>query len=80
MNYHELREWIDTIPFSPFRITATNGRTFDITNPTLIWPGKYTVMIGLPDNPGEPDIPARHITLAMLHIVTVDPLETAAAS
>jgi hypothetical protein len=74
MNYQELREWIDAEPFTPFRLTATNGRAFDITSPALIWPGRHTVLIGIPDNPAEPDVPGSHVTLSMLHIVTIDPL------
>ena len=80
MNYHELREWVDAEPFQPFRLYTTDGRSFDITSPNMIWPGRHTVLIGLPDNPAEPDVPARHITLAMLHIVSAEPIPAASAA
>jgi hypothetical protein len=74
MNYYDLRGWVDANPFVPFRIVVTDGRAFDITSRNMLWPGRVTAMIGLPDNPAEPDVPARHVTVSMLHIIRVEPL------
>ena len=30
-------------------------------------------MVGLPDDSAEPDVPARHVSVSMLHIVRVEP-------
>jgi hypothetical protein len=73
MNYRDLRGWIDAEPFVPFRLVMTDGRGFEITSPNMLWPGRDTAMIGLPDR-AEPDMPAGHITVSMLHIIRVEPL------
>lgn len=80
MSYDQLKEWLDAGPFAPFRIYTTDGRYFDIHSPSMLWPGKYSAMIGLPDNPGEPDVPAKHISLTMLHIVSVEPIQSSTAA
>jgi len=58
MSYRELRGWIDAEPFVPFRVVMTDGRAFEITSPNMLWPGRDTAMVGLPDNPSEPDVPS----------------------
>ena len=52
----------------------TDGRTLEVKHPNLLWPARSTAMLGLPDNPAEPDVPARHVTLSMLHILRIEPL------
>ena len=80
MSYDQLREWLDARPFAPIRITTTDGRRFDVHSPSMLWPGKYSAMIGVPDNPNEPDVPAKHISLTMLHIVSVEPIPSSKAA
>lgn len=74
MDYQTVREWIDAEPFEPFRLVRTDGRFFDIRHPNLIWPARANVLVGLPDDPSEPDVPARPCTVAMIHIVRIEPL------
>jgi hypothetical protein len=73
VNYRDLRGWIDAEPFVPFRIVMTDGRAFEVTAPSMLWPGRDTAMVGLPDNPAEPDVPGRHVTVSMLHIIRIEP-------
>jgi hypothetical protein len=80
MSYDQLKERLDARPFAPFRIVTTDGRYFDIKSPSMLWPGRYSAMIGLPDNPNEPDVPAKHISLTMLHIVSVEPIQPSTAA
>lgn len=80
MSYDQLKEWLDAEPFSPFRIYTTDGRHFDIMSPSMFWPGKYSAMIGIPETPEEADVPAKHISLTMLHIVTVEPIPASSAA
>jgi hypothetical protein len=74
MNYRELRGWIDAEPFVAFRIVMTDGRAFEIKSPNMLWPGRETALVGLPDNPSEPDVPAAHVSVSLLHIIRVEPL------
>lgn len=76
MDYQTLREWIDAEPFTPFRLVMTDGREFAIHHPNMLWPARTNVLVGIPGNSAEPDIPDRHATVAMLHIVRVEPLDT----
>lgn len=73
MNYRELRGWVDAEPFVPFRIVMTDGRAFEVRSPNLLWPGRDTALVGLPDNPAEPDVPGHHVSVTMLHIIRVEP-------
>lgn len=76
MDYQTLREWIDADPFTPFRIMMTDGRAIEVHHPSLLWPGRNTAMLGIPDNPAEPEVPSRRVTLSMLQILRVEPLGT----
>jgi hypothetical protein len=80
MTYDDMMGWRNPNPFQPFRLVTTDGATFDINHPTLIWPGGRSVMIGVPYDADRPDIPGRHITVSMLHVVRVEPLAETAAS
>lgn len=74
MDYRDLIQWVEAEPFAPFRLVLTDGRMFDIRDRHMLWPGRRSARIGIPDDPAEPDVPGRHITVAMLHIVRVEPL------
>jgi hypothetical protein len=78
--FRSTKKWLDARPFAPFRIYTTDGRFFDIHSPFMLWPGKYLTMIGVPENPNEPDVPAKHISLTMLHFVSVEPTPTNSAA
>jgi hypothetical protein len=64
-------------PFVPFRITLTEGTTYEIRHPELCMAGRRSAVIGLPV-PGDPDrLFDRSVTVDLLHIVQIEPLETA---
>lgn len=64
-------------PFEPFRVVLTDGATYEIRHPDMILPTRRTVTIGIPAGPGQ-EIAERSITAAMIHVVRVEPMETAA--
>lgn len=80
MHYRDLMEWVDADPFVPFRLRLSDGRPIEIHHPNLIWPGRRTAMIGIPDDPKEPDVPATHQTLGLMHIVSIEPLTATTAA
>lgn len=80
MTYQDLMEWVESDPFVPFRLHLTDGRFLEIQHASLIWPGKRTVMVGYPDDPTEPEIPARHKTIDLVHIVSIEPLSLSPTS
>jgi hypothetical protein len=77
MDPQTVQEWMQANPYQPFRVVMTDGRTFDITDPRLIMPGRSTLLIGIQD-PNEPaGVFGRFISTAMIHIVRIEPLATA---
>lgn len=47
MTPESLREMLRRQPFVPFRLFVSDGRSFDITKPHLVFPGANMVMIGI---------------------------------
>lgn len=74
MNVDEIDIWCKNNPFVPFRLTVTDGRTFDITDSSQIWLGKWNALVIVPD-PLKPDRYKAHATLALLHVTSIEPLQ-----
>jgi hypothetical protein len=64
-------------PFRPVRIIASEGLSYDVYHPDLIWVGWSDVQIGFasPDHPTSYD---RTVRIAMSHIVALEDLPTQA--
>ncbi len=72
MRYEDMREMLDERPFKPFRIFMSDGKTFDIRHPELVFLLRSRLMVGIPtDDPNVPDH-AQHC--ALLHIVRIQEL------
>ena len=79
MPLEDLLDWIKADPFTPFRLRLTNGQVYDIHSPSMIWPGRQSVLIGFP-NPTDPFVYDRHVTIGLLHINSIEPLVTPPAA
>jgi hypothetical protein len=78
MEPQELLAVLRERPFRPFRISLTDGRTLDIAHPELVLPGQRSAVIGLLA-PGQTEpLYERRITVDLLHIVSLEPLQTPA--
>ncbi len=77
MNQEDLRDLLRTRPFQPFRMHLTDGTSYDIRHPDMALTTRRTVIVGVG---GQPDqgLPERAVTVALIHIVRVEPLETPA--
>jgi hypothetical protein len=70
-----LRNFLDKRPFQPFRITLTDGRSYEVRHPELLMVGRSVVVIGLPA-PEEPEpLFDRFVTVSLIHIMQIEPLE-----
>lgn len=68
----DLREFIKREPFHPFRITLTDGRTYDIRHPELAMVGRSAVILGIMA-PGEIEpVYDRAVTVSLLHIMQAE--------
>ncbi len=64
-------------PFSPFRITDSADRTYDIRSPDMILVGAGSITIGVP-TPANSAIYEYTVLLSLLHVVKIEPLEVPA--
>jgi hypothetical protein len=80
MRPQDVRDHLRKRPFEPFRLTLTDGRTYDVLHPDLAMVGQSTVAVGL----ARPDAPelvyVRLVTVALLHIVQIEPIVPSSAS
>ena len=76
MGTNDLREYVKRQPFQPFRLTLTDGRTYEVHHPELAMVGHGTVAIGLP-RPGDAEpIYDRLVTVSLLHVMQVEALDS----
>ena len=60
-------------PFRPFRITLTDGRSYEIRHPELVAVGRSTIFLGFPA-PDDPEpVYDRYAIISLLHIMQVEP-------
>lgn len=72
----ELASAVRRRPFVPFRITLTEGSTYEVRHPELCMAGRRSAIIGLAPA-DDPDLLfERSVTVDLLHIVKLEPLET----
>ena len=71
----ELLTLIRERPFQPFRIALTDGRTFEVRHPELVMPSRRSAVIGLPAQGETEPFYDRRITVDLLHIVSVEPIQ-----
>ncbi len=76
MRPEDVREFLRRRPFQPFRLTLTDGRTYDVMHPELAIVGRSWVEVGLA-RPGDPEnIAERLISVSLLHIMQIEPMES----
>ena len=75
----DIREKLGQRPFVPFRIVLSDGAACEVRHPELLLLGKRSVVIGLTGNPAD-TLYDRYVTVALLHITRLEPLDTSAVS
>ncbi len=80
MSSDDLLQRIRERPFHPFVVVTTDGTKYDVRHPEMLMPGRRTVTIGLPDDPGTP-VYDRQVIVSMLHVQRLElpPTQTPAA-
>ncbi|MEX2305996.1 MAG: hypothetical protein WD738_00275 [Pirellulales bacterium] len=77
MRSEDIKELVQREPFRPFRITLTDGRTYDVRHPEMAMVGRSTVAIGLPANGQDETIYDRLVTVDLLHIMQTEHVDSA---
>lgn len=75
MHYDEIRRWLKAQPTQPFRIKLSKGDTFDIHHPELVMIGRLAIDIGIPAPDLPHDVRDKLVTVSMLHIADLLPLD-----
>lgn len=77
MPLEDLLDWLKANPFVPFRVVLSNGTIYEIHQPSQMWPGRQSVLIGF-TSPTDPWVYEKHVTVGLIHINAIEPLPTAA--
>jgi len=80
MRRQDLIEVLTTQPFHPFRLYVSDGATYLVRHPDLVWVSPSSAFVGVPegDRPG-PAIERFNI-VDLGHITRVEPIEHPSAS
>ena len=73
----ELWEKLHKQPFEPFRIHLTDGTSYEILHPELVMGGRRAAIVGVSRAGRELPLYDRHTTVALVHIVRLEPLAAA---
>jgi hypothetical protein len=76
MRPKDVRDSLQRQPFQPIRLTLTDGRTYNIHHPELVMVGRSAIAIGLPGADDTEPVYDRLVTVSLLHIMQIEPLET----
>ena len=77
MNYREIAELLEKVPFVPFRMVLTDGKTYDIRHPDFIWVLPTRLEIATPIGKGR-RVVERTDWVSLLHVVRLEVIEQAA--
>ncbi len=73
----DVRQRILQHPFQPFRVYLTDGRRFDVYDPTWNLVADAVLLIGIsPSDDPQSRLPDRHERIDYRQIARVEPLET----
>lgn len=78
MSPDELRDSLRQQPFEPFRLVLTDGATYDVRHPDLLWVGQRSAYVGLTGQPGQ-TLFERAVKVDLLHVTQIVPLEATAS-
>ncbi|HUD46048.1 MAG TPA: hypothetical protein VMR33_04415 [Candidatus Baltobacteraceae bacterium] len=78
MTAEQLRQRINEHPFRPFRLTLSDGRTFDVPNHDVALVKKNTIEVGT--NLDGDSWAQKYIEYAILHITGIEDLPASRAA
>ncbi len=80
MRPQDFRDYLRKQPFEPFRLTLTDGRSYDVLHPELAMVGHSTVAVGLARADAAEPVYDRLVTISLLHIMQIEQIVRASAS
>jgi hypothetical protein len=76
----ELWEQLRKQPFEPFRIYLSDNSAFDVRHPELLMVGRRSAVVGIAPPQQAPPFYDRTTTVALLHIVRLEPIAAASSA
>ena len=76
MHPNDLLARVRARPFVPFRLVVSEGGSYEIRHPDMIMVARRSVVVGLPAPDDESIADTTHL-IALIHVVRVEPLESA---
>src|SRR5579884_1686769 len=73
MTPEELRDTLRERPFEPFRLVLTDGASYEIRHPDLLWVGQRTAYVGLTGQPGQTFF-ERAVKIDLFHMIRTEPV------
>jgi hypothetical protein len=70
----DLAAAIDRRPFTPFRLHLSDGTAYEVRHPEMVLLGRRSAVIGISEEINGRPMYDRHVTVAPLHIVRLEPL------
>jgi len=74
MRPEDILHWLRERPFRPFRLTLSNGVTYEVRHPDLVLVGRSALTIGTPVAGAAFPIYDRLDSVALVHINQIEPL------
>ena len=78
MRPDDILAYVRREPFQPFRLTLTDGRTYDVRHPELVMVGRSSLTIGLARRERAEPVYDRIVNVSLLHIMQIELMEAAA--
>lgn len=72
MRRDDILQLTRAVPFQPFRVTLTNGETFDIHHPDMILATSGMAAIARPAAAGPADAADVAVHVSLVHIVKIE--------
>lgn len=73
MRADEIRAHLRRQPFRPIRVYISDGSSYEVGHPEMMFVTRTEVVIGL--DPGDGDIPERSVYCDPVHITRIEPLD-----
>lgn len=71
MRLKEVRDLVERRPFEPFRVCVSDGSSYDVVDPELLWLTKNTLYFMRYEEPGD-ELPVTKRLVDTMHITRVE--------
>jgi hypothetical protein len=75
MTLQTFRELLAQRPFKPFRLVMSSGQSYDVRHPEMAMLTRMSMLVGT--DIAEDGVPAEFKICSLLHVATVEPLNSA---